>query len=326
MNKRYLLLFIFFLFTINASAASFKKYAGEFLSLGAGSRSLAMGGAYTAAANDVTAGYWNPSGLVDSRGLQIEFMYSNQFISSINYNYLGASLNMNDGSAFGISLIYFNISGIKDSRYAYDIVNQKVDPTLVKTFNTGDYAALFSYARRYNERFSYGVNLKVIYRDYYTETAFGLGFDAGAKYKLAENLMLGAMLRDISTTMIAWSTSEKEFISPSARLGVSYVYHINNLNLAVQPSADFNILFENRSYASQMHLGPMSIDTFWGLEVAYHNLLALRIGYDDLNRLNTGIGFTVPYMSFNYSFTAYESELGNVHRISVQLSFADFIK
>ncbi len=325
--KRSLLLFLMgLLYAANLSASSFKKYAGEFLSLGAGSRSLAMGGAYTAAANDVTSGYWNPSGLADCKGLQIEFMYSNQFISSVNYNYLGASLNLKDGSAIGISLIYFNISGIKDSRFAYDAVNQKVDPTLVTTFNTGDYAAIFSYAGRLNEKFNYGANLKVLYRDYYSATAFGLGFDVGAQYKLVENLTLGAMLRDITTTMISWSTSEKEFIAPSARLGVSYVYHINSLNLSLQPSADFNILFENRAYASQFNIGPMSVDTFWGLEAAYHNLLALRVGYDDLKRFNTGIGFKVPYIAFNYSFTAYESELGNVHRISVQLSFDNFMK
>jgi hypothetical protein len=134
------------------------------------------------------------------------------------------------------------------------------------------------------------------------------------------------MLRDITTTMIAWTTSEKEFITPSARIGLTYMYHINSAKLTIQPSADFNILFENRSYAAQANLGPVSMDTFWGMEIAYNNLLALRVGYDDLNRLNTGIGFMVPYMSFNYSFTAYESELGNVHRISVQLSFDNFLK
>ena len=326
MVKLLFMVFTVLFMTINASAGSFKKYAGEFLSLGAGSRSLGMGGAYTAATNDVTAGYWNPAALIETKGLQLEFMHSKQFISSVQYNYLGASLNRNDQSAFGLSLIYFNVGSIKDSRQAYDFINQKVDPTLVTTFNTGDYAAIFSYSRVYNERLNYGVNMKILYRDYYSETAFGVGFDVGAKYKLMDNLMLGAMLRDITTTMISWSTSEKEFITPSARLGISYIYHIKSANLAIQPSADFNIMFENRSYASQMNLGPISLDTFWGMEIAYNNLLALRIGYDDLNRLNTGIGFQVPYMSFNYSFTAYESELGNVHRISVQLHFPNMLQ
>jgi len=39
------------------------KYAGEFISTGVGGRALAMGGAFVAVANDVTAGYWNPAGL-----------------------------------------------------------------------------------------------------------------------------------------------------------------------------------------------------------------------------------------------------------------------
>ena len=37
--------------------------SASFLEIGAGARSLAMGGAYVSLANDVSALYWNPAGI-----------------------------------------------------------------------------------------------------------------------------------------------------------------------------------------------------------------------------------------------------------------------
>ena len=58
-----------------SDASSFKKYAGEFMYLGAGSRGTALGGAFTALVNDASAIYWNPAGLMEAKGLQIQFMH-----------------------------------------------------------------------------------------------------------------------------------------------------------------------------------------------------------------------------------------------------------
>lgn len=320
-KKIWISLIVLNLFVLNLFAGSFKKYAGEFLSLGVGSRALGMAGAYTATANDVTAGYWNPAGLIDAQGVQFEFMHCKQFISSIQHNYLAASRKMSDESAFAVSLLYLTVNNIKDSRDAYNSIYNKVDPSKVKLINTGDYTLFVSYAKSYNDKFSYGVNVKALYRDYEIESALGLGFDIAAKYKYNESLALGLMLRDITTTMMAWSTGEKEFITPSIRLGVTYLADISRFNLTVQPAVDFNLLFEDRWFASQRHLGPISLDSFWGMEVAYKKALAVRVGLDDLNRFNTGIGLQIPKIAFDYSFTAYQYELGDIHRISFHLQF-----
>ncbi len=305
------------------SAGSFKKYAGEFLYLGVGGRAMGMGGAATGVADDVTAGYWNPAGLVDADGLQFQFMHSKQFISSIQYNYLAVSRLLPDKSALALSVTYLTVNDIKDSRDAYDFIENRVDPSRVKLFNTGDYSVLLSYARPFRSGLSYGGNVKFIYRDYEVESALGIGFDAGLKYHFNEQLTLGMMLRDITTTMMSWSTGEREFITPSARMGVSYTFNISSIDLRLQPAADFNILFENREYASQFNLGAASLDSFWGMDVTYKNTLSVRLGIDELERLNAGVGLKIPKITFDYSFTGYENELGNVHRISFHLQFLE---
>ena len=302
-------------------AGGFKKYAGEFLAIGGGSRFSAMGGAGVAMVNDVSAGYWNPAGLSQAQGFQIQFTHGKQFISSIQHDYLGFSHPLNEKTTIGLSLIYFTVNGIKDSRQAFNEADNKVDYSRVRTFNTGDYSLFLSVAQKRSDRLSLGLNVKMIYRDFNIENALGLGFDAGLQYDLWKNLKIGALVRDVTSTMLVWSTNEKEFIAPSLRLGFSYLLEWPALGFTVQPSADLQFLLEGRDYASQMNIGPLSMDSFWGLELNYKHLLSMRAGLDDLQRFNTGIGLNIPKISFDYAFTNYASELGNVHRISVHLFF-----
>ncbi len=310
----------------SALAGGFKKYAGEFMNLGAGSRFTGMAGAGVAMVNDASASYWNPAGLVNAKGFQIEFMHSKQFISSIQHDFLALSHPISPKSTIGLSLYYFMVNGIKDSRQAYNQADGKVDYSKIKTFNTGDYVLYLSYAMHYNDNLQCGVNAKFIYRDFNIENAMGLGFDFGLQYRWFNELRLGLMLKDATSTMIVWSTNEKEFIPPALRFGLSYLWKLNALNVSVQPAVDFQVLFEGRKYASQLHLGPMSLDSFWGMEINYKQLLTLRAGMDDLQRFNTGIGLQIPKMSFDYSFTAYQSELGNIHRITVHLFLSSLFK
>jgi hypothetical protein len=127
------------------------------------------------------------------------------------------------------------------------------------------------------------------------------------------------MARDITSTMMAWSTDEKEFILPSLRSGLSYKYHFPDVGLYVQPAFDINILFESRDTAAQINVGPTSLDTFWGLELGFREIAFLRLGFDDLERLNGGAGVSISRLAVDYSYTAFSRELGNVHRISFHL-------
>ena len=316
----FIILFSAFIFQ-SVFGQSFRKYAGEFLTLGAGSRALGMAGAFTAVANDVTAGYWNPAGLVNADGLQIQFMHSKQFISSIQYNYLAASGSMDENTTVGISFFYLTVNNIKDSRDAWNEAEQKVDPSKVTSFNTGDYSLLLSYAHRLKPQLSYGVNVKILYRDYKVDEALGLGFDAGLRYAPLKGLYLGLMVNDITSTLIAWNDYENELIKPSARLGVTYKFFIPSVNLRIQPAVDIKFYGENRRFSSQVNVGWLSGDFFSGIELAYNEIIALRVGLDDLNRFNTGIGVQIPRIRFDYSFTSYQSELGDIHRISFHLKF-----
>jgi hypothetical protein len=97
-----------------ASAASGAKYAGEFLSVGAGARGLGMGGAFCAVADDATAGYWNPAGLEAILGQQALFMHCERFGGLVRYDYLG--YGRSDGTTgLGASLFRTDVGDIANT-------------------------------------------------------------------------------------------------------------------------------------------------------------------------------------------------------------------
>ena len=106
MLKKYLLIFIiiFIPLTSSNSQTTIGKFAGEFLAIGVGGRALGMGGAFTALANDVTAGYYNPAGLIHLNYPQISIMHDARFGNLVNYDYAAGAIPYGKDMTFGLSI------------------------------------------------------------------------------------------------------------------------------------------------------------------------------------------------------------------------------
>ncbi|MGE5365388.1 MAG: PorV/PorQ family protein [Bacteroidota bacterium] len=336
-NLAALLGFILVLSNTQSAQTVIGKYAGEFMSIGVGGRANGMGGAFTAIANDVTAGYWNPAGLAHMDYPQISLMHEEHFGNLVNYNYAAVGIPYGSDATVALSVIRLGIDGIPDTREAlidrisgnviYDINNRNasIDPSKVKEFNNADWAFYLSYAKRHSDKFLYGANVKIIRRDIAEYGATGIGFDIGALYTPVDNLWLGANVQDITTTIVAWSTGRNELITPTLKLGAAY--GLNFFYGRITPAADFDVRFENRKFASQFNVGPVSIDPHAGLEYSYKNLFAVRFGYNDVKDFTIGAGIKLPKMNIDYSFAKFsgakEDDLGDSHRISLILTLEE---
>lgn len=307
------------------------KYAGEFLAIGVGGRALGMGSAQTALVNDVTAGYWNPAGLARINYPQISLMHEEHFGSLVNYNYGAVAIPYGADMSFGVSLMRLSIDGIPDTRNALydangdgilDIHNDMLDYSKITEFSNTDWALYFTFAKRASENIYWGANVKLIKRELAEYSATGVGFDVGAVYNLGDNLMLGANVQDITTTLVAWNTGRNELISPTAKLGAAYVVEI--LGGKVTPALDVDMRFENRQFASTFNLGPVSFDVHGGFEYNFKNVLAVRAGYNDVKEFTIGAGLYLPKITIDYSFARFsQSEAGRLpdsHRISLMLT------
>ena len=306
------------------------KYAGEFISTGVGARALAMGGAFVALANDVTAGYWNPAGLSRINYPEFILMHDSEFGSLVNHDYGAVAIPVGTSTSLGLSIIRVGVDDIADTRNAgvdangnltYDPTQfTRVDPGRVTYFNAADWALYFTYSHRQNETFSYGANVKLIRRYLAEYSAMGIGFDIGFLYCPFENLSFGANLQDITTTLVAWNTGRNDLISPTVKIGSAYF--IDLLGGRIAPATDFDIRFENRKSASEAHIGPVSFDFHGGLEYEFRNLIALRAGYSDVKQLTLGAGVHLPKLNIDYSFARFAGaeQLDNTHRISIMFT------
>ncbi|RMG35188.1 MAG: hypothetical protein D6732_09575, partial [Methanobacteriota archaeon] len=69
------------LINILSADSGFRRYAGEFMAIDVSARAQALGGAYTAVANDVYATFYNPAGLASIQSTQLGITHTQQFIA-----------------------------------------------------------------------------------------------------------------------------------------------------------------------------------------------------------------------------------------------------
>lgn len=309
------------------------KYAGEFLSLGAGARSSGMGGTGTAAASDVTAGYFNPAGLAQISYPEIAIFHESRFAGLFAYDYLAGALPLDRQQTVGLSVLRFGYGEIKDTRGALidrngnGVIDEddRIDPAKVRIGSAADWAFLGSYAREITDRFAVGANVKVLHRSILDTSAWGFGFDIAARYRPLDELVLGATLQDATKSILAWETGHQEFIVPTMRLGAAYALQIGEDHRVI-PSADAILRFEGRDEAALGDLGFASFDAAGGLEYGFREKLFGRLGYTELEQLTIGAGVRLPKLSIDYAFSQESTDLdgvGATHRVSLKLTLEE---
>ena len=111
------------LYTLHGICGGPGTTGAAFLKLGAGSRPVAMGEAFVAAADDINALYWNPAGLALADGKQVSFVHTEWF-QSIRYEYL-AYCQQALGGTIGAGITYLYIDGIGRSSAKFRVYSGK---------------------------------------------------------------------------------------------------------------------------------------------------------------------------------------------------------
>ena len=291
-----------------------------------------MGNAAIAVANDATTGYWNPAGLSELQYPSIVGMHEARFDNTVQHDFVAIALPLGKEAGVSLSVLHIGISNIKDTRSAFiDRNNDAIfngddylDYTKVTSFGNYDWGILFSYGQKKDSLFSYGATAKVIIRKLDPlNSATGFGIDLGVRYHITPQLTLAAVGEDITTTLLSYSSGDKELVSPTLKLGAAYRWDIfSDFDHVILPAIDADLRFENRGSISEVHAGPVSADFHFGLEYEFKRLVALRIGYNDVKMLTIGAGVHLPRLNIDYAFQSFnnQDQLGNTHRVSFTLT------
>ncbi len=328
------------------------KYSNEFLNIGVGARALGMGGAQVSSVRDVTSSYWNPAALTSiNHKYEFSLMHSEYFGGVAQYDYLSFTTPIKSEGQIAISFIRFGVDDIPDTRFLYD-ANGALNYNNIQFFNAADYALLLSYGLDISEKFKAGVNAKVVHRNVGKfAQAWGFGLDVGGMY-VNNDLSVGLMLRDITTTFNAWShdadlvrdvfsqtnneipVNSLEVTLPRAIPSISYFWSLGK-QFELLTALDLEMTFDgqrNTLISSEF----MSIDPRVGLELGFQNIAFLRAGvstfqyikdFDGSESLNfqpsAGLGVLI---SNRFQIDYALSDIGNVsetpysHVFSVKVS------
>ncbi|HMQ06238.1 MAG TPA: hypothetical protein PKC30_03000 [Saprospiraceae bacterium] len=352
----YILYFV--IFFRNTPLSSQVKFVNEFLNIGVGARAHGMFGSVVATVSNGTAGYWNPAGLANlANPLQINAMHANWFGGVANYDFISISTRLNDSakSAGSFTLIRMGVDNIPNTLNLIG-PDGSLDYNRVFEFSAADYAGIFSYGRNLssNEKIRVGGSAKIIHRSIGSfGSAWGFGIDLGMQMDLGK-FKLGIAGRDITTTFNAWSfnlteeerqvfintgndipVSTTEIALPRIIAGIAWTGGKESLSYTVESNLNIST---NGTRAGVFSTRRLSIDPTIGGEVGIHNLVFVRVGFGNIQRIindvnadatvleiqpNMGMGLLLGRLKVDYALT----NIGNLsgvlisHIFSVSIDF-----
>lgn len=292
----------------------------DFLNIGVGARAAGMGEAFSGVADDGTASYWNPAGLVQLKRKEVTLMH-NEWFQDIKYQFISFTypIEILQG-AMGISANLLSIGDIQ----GYDIDGAKSENIDVYNLLTS-----LSYAQMLEFEFIPGIirlgtNLKFIDEKLEEEKSQSFATDIGFLYEVNPSRLpfihlekpliplvrIGFVVQNLGS---GEKFVKEEFSLPeNYKLGISAglfkdKFFLNNLILAL----DYN---NPKGESSYINIGA-ELGTKW---------IDLRIGHgssEDLdNGMRYGIGIKVDDINFDYAYAPY-GELGDAHRFSLGFQF-----
>lgn len=326
---------------VGAGNANATKYAGAFMADGGGARALAMGGAFTAVADDPSATFWNVAGLADVSAREILLMHSERFgdlidrdfaafVAPVDWAVLGGS-----SAGVGITLIRLGIDDIPFTDHiALDDLNGDGIPDAISGLDHLDdiiyksdqeYALMLSYAETLG-RWRAGATLKFVHQSVGNFSSFGLGADVGLlRPQVWRNLDVGLKLQDITTTYLSWNTGRNELITPAVVPALAWRQPLPEWNMTATLAASLEGRFENRRSVDQYWLGKASANSHLGLEIGFSEKVFLRGGFASgwsSENLTAGAGFVVSRFTIDYAFAGDTLDIDEyTHRISATARF-----
>ena len=304
---------------VSAAPLYAAKYAGDPFSLGVGARGLALGGAVVAGPFDGSAAYWNPAGMTYLDRRTLVGMHAETFGSLLNHDFVAYTDSRPRTNsivqAYGFYLYYLGGGGIKITR-----LNEFDRPYVLREESHGDFLLTAAMAGKLSDKIGYGLSAKIIYRDIGTESGYGLTMDAGMLYQFRPALRVGLMVTDITSGFIRYSGktfdsgANVESIYPTVKPGLLLKHSHRDFTGRLVGSGD--IKFESLKETSQYWVGSLSMDTHYGFELGWRELVFGRAGFD-IGRLTAGGGFSVKNIAVDFAYL-HHSDLDATFRLSAE--------
>ncbi len=328
-NKKVKLVFSFFIFFILFHSLEVRaqllpvlggQRAGistmQFLKIGVGGRAIGMGESFIAVANDATALYWNPAGLVQFYDHQFVFSHT-EWVADIKHEFAGYVHHLSDVDAIGISFTSLHMDDMK-------VTTELMPFGTGEYFSFGDIAVGLSYAHKFTEQFSFGFTIKYVRETLDKLYMDGFLVDLGTYYWTG----LGTSRFSVSVTNFGSNMAPKGEVTLLNGKKITEFQSFSpptmfRIGFAVEPL--YNESHKLTTSIQINHPNDNSENLALGLEYSWQNFFFLRGGYKlnvDEQRFAFGAGVKAPIsfanLSFDYAYNSF-TRLGTTHRFSIIL-------
>lgn len=126
--------------------------AFQFLKIGAGARAVAMGESFVAVANDASALFWNPAGIVDLPDNEVIASHT-AYVVDISHEFFGITYKLDEGQAVGLSFAALHMDDM-------EITTETQPFGTGRYFSFGDVAVGATYSNKMTEQFSFGATIR----------------------------------------------------------------------------------------------------------------------------------------------------------------------
>lgn len=268
--------------------------AGDWLTRYASARSVGMGGATVAVADEPQAALWNPAGVsfLSQNQLQVGTV---RLFESTSVNGLAFAKPSSRMPSFALNILHLKSGEFERTNE----LNESLG-----TFDEGNLAVALTAAQALSPNWSVGANLKIVRQAIEDFSGSGMGFDLGVMGRLTRTITVGASALNLGGPTITLRDTDESYPN-ELRAGAA----LSLLGGDGLVSAEV----VNRSDAgTQMRTGA----EFW------IHALALRVGYF-IDNVSAGFGYRfINGLQFDYGMS--DHELGMTHRFGLTYNFGGF--
>lgn len=265
-----------------------------------GARNAAMGGSFTAVADEVSGIYSNPAGLSQINAHEISLQNS-KLISNMDLQYGGYALPITSSDVLGFSGILLD-----KGKLPRITLTPSGDLAEIGTFTAGSYTLALSYSHKFLDILNAGFSLKFSHDRIDNINARAYAADVGVIYHTPiKPLRVALSIMNIGPTVKYISDREK--LPLKLNIGVAYKDPSERWIFSTD-------MKKNRGEHVTFHTG----GEFWLVPQ-----FAFRAGYNSSNNMDNGFtlgtGFRVANYRLDYAYEPYGSF--GVHQVSGALRF-----
>ncbi len=302
--------------------------AANWLKLDTGTRAIGMGGAYTAAANDISGVPYNPASIAFIKN-QESFLSQTQYVAGITYNVMGYGRNLSGEDFVGLHIFALDSGSM-------EVTTEDEPDGTGQDFKVTGICIRGTYARRVTDRLRIGFTGKYIREDIFTSHMQTFAFDIGSNFNTGiYGFILGMSVTNLGPEVkfggegLEVDIDDDTFSKITEEFPLPMTFRLGLMNELMGPDSEFIQSDDHRLLLAMdgINSRDYTVQGAMGLEYGWKDIAYIRLGNKfghDTAKWSLGGGFNINTNDFSigldYAYVNY-SILDFTHQFGLNFKF-----